>query len=110
MIFVPLVIYHGKRSNKAICEERKTDLYNRDFKGVVIGKYLDSLNHMYETIELRVSTDTISEWLYSGKEMKNLYSILQHGDSLIKEQGTNVYLRKSGVEKSEFEVIIDCDD
>lgn len=110
VILIPLVIYHGNRSNKAFCEQSKADLYSRDFKGVVIRKYLDSLNHMCETIELQGSTDTINEWLYSGEEMDALYSRLEHGDSLIKEKGTNVYIRKSGNEKSAYRAVINCDD
>lgn len=108
VILIPLIIYHGKRSNKAFCEERRSDLYKRDFKGIVIRKYLDSLNHMYETIEIQGSTDTINEWLYSGREMETLYSQLERGDSLIKEEGTNVYIRKSGNNRSVYRIVIKC--
>lgn len=82
----PFEFFDSETSNQiAYCRAEKRAL-DQDFKGVLMDKYLDSLNHNYRTIEIKSESGLKKSWFLT-MEQSGVYNKLNIGDRIVKEKG-----------------------
>jgi hypothetical protein len=84
--FLPKVNYFH---NRAVCKE-EMEVYHLKLNAIVQEKYLDSLNHNFNTLVLRDSSTGILRKIYFINEENGFYHRVSIGDYLVKESKSMV--------------------
>lgn len=103
-------LYLQRNTNEELCLKRQSEFNSDSFKGEVVKLFIDSTNHMYQSLLIATtSTDTISRSLFGVNTMRELFSNTSPGDTIIKNEGENVIYVRSKGDVARYEVDLKCD-
>ncbi|MGY6561484.1 MAG: hypothetical protein ACXITV_05210 [Luteibaculaceae bacterium] len=105
-----LFLYIQRNFDKDLCEQRQESFNSDYFEGILLEPYIDSTNHMYQSLKIRTSTDTIYRALLPINPMRTLFSKVVIGDSIIKKKGDDSILLKRGHLIFKYDVKLNCID
>lgn len=94
--------------NISICRTEKIAM-EESFKGKLIDKYRDNLNHNYETILISFEGNIYNSRIFVMDQSDSFYNLII-GDSLFKEAGSLQIMVKRGDKISEIDLIYNCKD
>lgn len=102
-------LYLQRNTNEELCVKRQSDFNSDSFKGEVTKLFIDSTNHMYQSLLISTSNDTISRSLFGVNSMRELFSNTSPGDTIIKKEGENFICIKRKGEIVRYKVDLKCD-
>lgn len=92
-------IYHFESPLKIRNEKFRRDL-KLSFNGIVIDKFVDSVNHNYKTILIKENLDT-TRFIFDF-DRTNTFHYIKTGDSIIKDKGDSAILIIRNKNRKEF--------
>ncbi|MDD2636179.1 MAG: hypothetical protein PHW82_11870 [Bacteroidales bacterium] len=107
-----IVIYLGiigitKNAPYRACENKKTIVNDKEYKGLVINKYLDEKNHMNETVIIKDSNAEILVLL--NGDTSGLYDSINLNDSIYKKKESMEVLLVRDTHRAIYVINFDCD-
>jgi hypothetical protein len=107
VLFIVFFIIQDFEDN-SICIERQNEFLVDEYRGEIIGKYLDRENHMHKSVLLLSRADTIKR--YFPTSIERIYENIQYGDSIYKIKGSlEVDLRKLNGERLKYVANFNCE-
>lgn len=75
--------------------------FKKKYKGIITDKYIDSCNHVYETLDIRLVDSSEYYIPPYGDQYDSFYDYVQVGDSIIRKNwGFKVYIKRDSIETS----------
>lgn len=59
--------------------------FKKRYRGIITAKYIDSLNHAYETIEIKLNDNSEFYWTTYSRDESGFYDYIQVNDSILKK-------------------------